>query len=134
MKTGSSQFTAMVLVTALANFSFAGEYTLQTKLGHGYFYKTESSDDSVLNSQTFADSKFQALYTVRKSGELLLLLHPEVYWNWESSYLAENQKRVAIWNLYEGYAKYTSGDFKLIAGKSIISWGSSDIINPVDFF
>ena len=134
MKTGSSQFTAMVLVTALATFSFAGEYTLQTKLGHGYFYKTESSDDSVLNSQTFADSKFQALYTVKKSGEFLLLLHPEVQWNWESSYLAENQKMVAIWKLYEGYAKYTSGDFKLMAGKSIISWGSSDIINPVDFF
>ena len=108
----------MVLVTALANFSFAGEYTLQTKLGHGYFYKTESSDASVLSSQTFADSKFQALYTVKKSGEFLLLLHPEVQWNWESSYLAENQKKVAIWKLYEGYAKYTSGDFKLMAGKS----------------
>lgn len=124
----------MALVVVQENSSLAAEYTVQSKVGHGYFYKTESSEDSVLNSQTFADLKLKNLYSFKKSGELLLLLQPEVQWNWQSSYLTENKKKIAIWNLYEGYAKYTNEDFKLIAGKSIISWGSSDIINPVDFF
>lgn len=117
---------------------YAADISWQGQIGQGYFYSNNlqknSNKSSVLNSQTFADLQIKDVFNINNSSDFLILLHPEIQWNWESSFLEDSQINKDIWSIREAYLKYVNENFKLMTGKSIISWGSSDILNPVDFF